>query len=301
MKAWYRLGLLVTLLILALLGIVMLALSYVEVGAADLVGNGRWQLLADEISDIPEAVVSDARETAGWLYGDSKERYEAYASQLLAMYQESREKDIIVVFNSGGWGWNFVDDSPGWQTILDGITSELRQLGHDTILLNYRRTSENLVAMLKEFIEVTHSYPSKAEDLAIRVDFLTTHLPESRILLTGESNGTVIADRVMSRLKSNPRVFSIQTGTPFWHQSESGARTLIINSNGVSADTFSRGDVPTLLSATIRGIMGLLPQDDDPGMVMKSIRAPGHHYTWNYREVSGRIGDFLNKHFGDSS
>ncbi|MFC1946270.1 hypothetical protein ACFLW1_03655, partial [Chloroflexota bacterium] len=107
----------------------------------------------------------------------------------------------------------------------------MHRLGYNAVVLNYRRTSENLWAMVKEFVEVTHRYPSKGQELASSVEFLTHNLPDTRVLVAGESNGTVIADRVMVMLKDNPRVFSIQTGIPFWHRPQAVARTLVLNSN----------------------------------------------------------------------
>jgi len=64
-----------------------------------------------------------------------------------------------------------------------------------------------------------------------------------RVIVAGESTGTVVADGAMSILRDNPRVYSIQTGTPFWHRPLSLDRTLLMNSNGKTIDTFSHGNI----------------------------------------------------------
>ena len=85
---------------------------------------------------------------------------------------------------------------------------------------------------MKEFFEAATHYPHKAKDLAERVEFLTDHLPDLKVIIAGESTGTVISDKTMGILKDEPRVYSIQTGTPFWHKPVDLDRTLLMNSNG---------------------------------------------------------------------
>ena len=59
------------------------------------------------------------------------------------------------------------------------------------------------------------------------MDFLTSYLPDLRVIISGESNGSVVADDAMGILKDNPQVYSIQTGPPFWHKSTESERALV--------------------------------------------------------------------------
>jgi hypothetical protein len=295
-----RWGILAALIFISLLAIGWLALFYTEVGVAKEIGVGvqEYRLSEYELSSIPQSVVNDATELAKELVGESQDRFQEFVNQLLATYTEAKDRDVVVVFNSGGWGWNMIDKTPGWTSILDGIKSNLDGLGYRSLVLNYRRTSTSLRGCIKEFIEGATRYPSKAKELATRVEFLTDHIPNLRVIVTGESNGTVISDCTMTILRDNPQVYSIQTGTPFWHKPASLDRTLLMNSNGKTIDTFSYGNVSAVIWATVKNWLGLLSPEDNPGTILSWLRAPGHDYSWEYPGVCVEVMKFLEENFG---
>ncbi len=291
-----RLGIL-ALVVVVLLVVVWLALFYTEVGMANAIGVQTTPLTESEYSTIPQSVVEDAAELAREMVGDSHDSFQDFVDQLLTIYLEAKDTDVVVVFNSGGWGWNMLNNTPGWTSILNGIKSNLEGLGYKPLLLNYRRTGTGLRACIKEFIEASARYPSKAEGLAKRVEFLTDHLPDLRVIVAGESTGTVVTDRTMRLLRDNPRVYSIQTGTPFWHRPTALDRTLLMNSNGRTVDTFSYGNVPAMIWATMKSSFGLSSPDDPPGNILSWLRAPGHDYSWQYPGVCSEVVEFLEKNF----
>ena len=293
-----KLGILIALTAVVLLAIALLALSYSEVGAIDEIWSGGLALSAYDFSAVPQSVAEDAARLASELFDESGEKYRDFVNQLLATYVEAEDKDFIVVFNSGGWGWTLADKSPSWCSILTGIESELDSLGYESLMLNYRRTSETVWGCINEFVEATIQYPSKARDLAYRMEFLTDHLPDLRVIVTGESNGTVISDSAMHILRDNPNVYSIQTGSPFWHEPVMLERTLLLNSNGMTPDSFSEGDIPTMIWASLKGLFGLAPPEENPGRVLYFLWAPGHDYRWQYPEVCSQIENFLGENFG---
>ena len=294
-----RLGILVALSAVLILGVAVLFFSYSDVGVTVGVGTGGLPLSVPDLSAVPESVAEDATELAKELFEDYQEEYEDFVSQLLAAYVEAVDKDVVVIFNSGGWGWNFLENSPGWYSISTGIESELDKLGYSSILLNYRRTGETYRGIIDEFVEVITAYPSKAENLAHRVEFLTSHIPDLKIIVTGESNGTVISDSAMSILRDNRQVYSIQTGPPFWHQNVMLDRTLVLDSNGIATDSFAQGDVLAVLWASLKALFGLTPpEEEDPGRILYFFRAPGHDYRWQYPGVCSQITNFLEENFG---
>jgi hypothetical protein len=152
--------------------------------------------------------------------------------------------------------------------------------------------------MVDEFVELLVVYPSKAENLAYRVEFLTSHIPDLKVIITGESNGTVIADTAMNILQDNPQVYSVQTGSPFWYRSATLDRTLLLNGNGVTPDSFSRGDVSTILWTSLKALVGQYPSEEEvPGKILAVLRAPGHDYRWQYPVVYSEIRGFLTHNF----
>jgi len=294
-----KLIILVVLAAVMLLGFGQVALSYVDIGLTDIEGTGEIALSVPDLSAVPQSVADDAIRLAQELFGAYHERYNDFVNQLLATYVEARDKDIVVLFNSGGWGWDFLENSPGWQSISVGIESELDGLGYKPLLLDFRRTKETYQGLVREFVELVSDYPSKAENLACRVEFLTAHNPDLKVIITGESNGTVISDRVMHILQDNPRVYSIQTGIPFWHRNVMRDRTLLLNNNGVTPDSFSRGDIPAMVWASLKALLGFSsPDDEDPGRIFYFLRAPGHDYRWQYPSVYSEIKNFLEENLG---
>lgn len=248
-------------------------------------------------ADVPEHILNDAIRSAGELIGNDRKRITRFKDQLVGMYMEVKDNDVVIIFNSGGWGWNLTQQTPGWSSILEGIKSELRSLGYSSIVLNYRRTGSGVRGCMREFYESARHYPSKAEDLAKRIEFLTGHLPGIRVIIAGESTGTIISDRTMVLLKDNPQVYSIQTGVPFWHKPGYSERTLMINTNGSTIDTFSYGKVPVIVRTNIKRWLGLRSPKDEPGSILSWLKAPGHHYTWEYPGVYTEVRNFLQNHF----
>lgn len=292
-----RIGI-IALAVITSLAFIVSVLSFSWVGATSEVGTGGLPLSAGDLSAVPQSVAEDAVRLATELYGNGRETRDDFVSQLLVMYSETKDKDFIIFFNTGGWGWNVVENSPDWWSISTGIKSELESSGYTSLLLNYQRTVDTLQGRLDELVEMINGYSSKAADLAYRVEFLTSHNSDLRVILAGASNGTVIADETMNILKDNPRVYSIQIGPPFWHESIIQDRALVLTSNGVIPDSFSQGDFPTMIWANLRAVVGLPQSEEDAGKILRIVLAPGHDYRWQYPEVYSQVKNFLTKNFG---
>jgi hypothetical protein len=288
--------------IVAVLLLVTIGLTLVdfEVGMAKDIGIQEPALTDDDLSSVPPSVVDDAVKMATELVGKGNDKFQTLVDQLVGSYIKARDKDVVVFFNSGGMGWNLTKDTPGWESILNGITSQLETLGYKPLVLNYRRTSSGLLGAIKEVIEAANRYPHKAKDLADRVQFLADHLPHLKIIIAGESTGTVISEETMGMLKDQPGIYSIQTGPPFWHKPGDLQRTLLINSNGRGLDTFSYGNVPAMVWATVKSWFGLSSVNDNPGNILKWLKAPGHDYSWQYPGVCSKVIDFLDENFGEN-
>lgn len=291
-----RLGIGVTLAIIITLLIVALLPS--EVGVTCEIGTGGLPLSVYDLSAVPQSVAEDATNLATELFGDYQEKCNDFVSQLLTMYLEANNKDFVVIFNSGGWGGNLLETSLGWQSIFTGIESELASSGYTSLLLDYQRTVKTLRGRLNELRERITGYPSKAKNLASRMEFLTNHNPDLRVILTGESTGTIICDRVMNILEDKPQVYSIQTGPPFRYENIVLARTLLLTNNGIVPDSYSEGDFWAVVWGNLEHWFGLSEPIDDFGTVPHYVGAPGHDYWWQYPEVCSQITNFLEQNFG---
>lgn len=277
-------------------GVLILTASHV--GVSSEIYRGELPLSASDLSAVPQSVADDAARLATELFGNSQEKYDDFVNQLLGTYLQAKDKDFVLVFNSGGWGWSLIETSPGWLSIFTGIESELNSSGYTSLLLTHQRTDDTLQGRLDEIVQMITGYSSKAEDLACRVEFLTTNIPDLRVIIAGESNGTVICDQTMNILTDSPQVYSIQTGPPFWHDNIMLDRTLIMTYNGRFPDSFSRGEFLTMTRASLRALFGLPQPENESGRVLSFVQAPGHDYWWQYPEVHSQITNFLDKNFG---
>ncbi len=291
-----RLKIGVSLTVILSLAIVLLAPSPVVLATVSEVGTGGIPLSADDFSAVPQYVVDDANALATELFGGAEEKRQDFISQLQATYLAAKDKDIVIIFNSGGWGWTPIEASPYGPGIVTGISSELASLGYSVLFLDHLRTPEGWQVIINESVEMITLYPSKAKDLAARVKFLTRNIPDLRVIIAGESEGSLICDSAMSILKDNPQVYSIHLGPPFWGNSTSSEKSLVLRSNGVVPDAFSHGDIFAVIRANLEALFGI--SQDHPGKILLYIGAPGHDYRWEYEEVSSQITNFLYESFG---
>ncbi len=288
---WLKIA--VTLTVVVSLAIVLLVPSSLSVAET---GELLWSDY--DLSSVPPSVMADATELAVELYGDYQEKSQDFARQLQTLYLAARDSDFVIFFNPGGWGWSSLADSSQWQSIVTGIQSELDKLGYSSLLLSYLRTERTLGGCSEEVLSMLNPDSPKARDLASRAEFLTRHIPDLRVIITGESNGTVISDSAMAILEDNRLVYSIQTGPPFWYENSALDRTLVLESNGLVPDAFSQGDIFAMISASLENLFGFPRPEEDCGNILFYVNAPGHEYWWQYPEVSSRITSFLEENFG---
>ena len=248
-------------------------------------------LAASGFSGVPPQVVQNAVELGQQLFPGDKARAADLTGQLMGTYLAAADKDFVVIFNPGGWGWDPLTEIPGWESIMNGISDTLGEYGCKSLLLDYKRTRHGFDGVVGETEVLLNIQPAKAEELAARVNFLTQNLPGIRVILTGESNGATIADDAEQLLKANPRVFAIETGPPVWHSSLAFPRSLVIKNNGEQADTFSNGDIPDIIRANAESAFGIY--HGAQGNILLYIGAPGHYYNWDYAAVRSQVERFV--------
>jgi len=245
-----------------------------------------------DLAAIPQAVVEDASRLSAEIFGTSSEYYSEFLNQLLTMYSAANGKDLVMIFNPGGWGWTPIEDSPHGQSFIDGIGDKLNNTGHSFLVLNHLRTDRNWPGRFVELVEMSSSYPTKAEELATRVNFLTSNIPDIKVIIAGESNGSMICEDTINILKENPRVYSIQLGPPHFTKNPVPDRTLVLKYNGITPDSFSQGDFGTIIISSLESLLNPAGADDTANIGI-SISAPGHDYRWEYPEVRRQITAFL--------
>lgn len=297
-KGWLAAVLVVCLIVLA--GYFVIAhsrganFSMLDFESTDAIEQQAWQL---------------AREVAG----ASRDAQEQFVTELLALYGNAKGSEIVIFCDSGGWGKKPLFSDYQGQSWLKGITAELTQLGYKYYVIENIRTGSGLLDYLFEFKEQLTHFPSKAKELAAKIDFLTQHVTGLKVIVIGQSNGAAFTGEVAKRLEGNPEVYSIQVGIPFWHRVCAVSRSLVIADNGIGADVLTQKDVLTVFKANwaklfiINHVPSFTPVDwfvTRAVLIFASynfglgLDAPGHEYMWSYPGVGPVITAFLVENFG---
>jgi hypothetical protein len=297
LKKRYWLGIALGLFAALVVFMVVKIVTYTEAGITAEVGSGGQPLATYDAEAVPPTVIDDANEVATEIFGDDVEKCTDFANQLVATYAAAKDYDFVLVFNSGGWGWNLLEDSLGWLATFEGIDTELADWGYTSLQLDYLRATSEFDSRLEEFFEVLFGYPTKSEVLATRTDFLTDHLPDIKVILIGESSGAIIVDGAMVIMTDNLQVYSIQAGPPFWHTTLTTERSLIMTSNGIEVDTLSQGSGFEYLWGCYKKWFGIIKPVSYYGTEPHVVVAPGHDYRWEYPEVRSQITEFIKEYF----
>ncbi len=256
---------------------------------------GKHEILAiDDFSGIPQDVIDDAERRAADLFGKDEAKRADFISQVLALYKEAREKDVLIIVNSGGWGWSAIAES-NEKELAPGIDGILTEFGNTTLWIDYLRTDNTFYGALGEFMMAMSTNPARAEELAARTAFLTDNLPHLKVILLGISNGCTICSGAMPLLADNEQVYSIQLGPPVWNNNSHMERVLLLRTNGTIPDSFSHGDLITIFRTNFETACGISQEYE--GDILLFIGAPGHDYDWKYDWLKLQINDFLTEYF----
>jgi hypothetical protein len=296
-------GVLAVFLAACLLGLVIYAIG------GHSRGTNSSRLSLESMSTVEQ----QAWQVAAEVVGSGKEAQERFVSEVLDLYSEIKGSDLVIFCNSGGWGNKPLSSDYQGQSWLTGIGAKLTQLGYEYCVVDDIRTGDGLIDYLFEFKEHLTRYPSKAKELAAKIDFLTQHITNLKVIITGQSNGAAFAGEVANRLKSNPRVYSIQVGIPFWHEVHEVGHSLVIDNSGVGPDVLTKRDLVTIIKSNwvklliLNHAPSFTPVDwfiSRAVLILASynfglgLQAPGHEYMWEYPGVGPAIEAFLVDNFG---
>ncbi len=257
-------------------------------------------------------IEQQAWQAAAEVVGSSKKAQEQFVTEVLDLYSKAKDSDLIIFCNSGGWGNKPLSSDYQGQSWLTGMTEKLTQLGYEPCVIDDIRTGNSLIEHLFEFKEDLTHYPSKAKVLAAKIDFLTQHNTDLKVIITGQSNGAAFTGEVANRLKDNPKVYSIQVGIPFWHRVHEVTRSLVIDNSGIGSDALTDRNLVAIIKSNwaklfiLNHVPFFTPVDwfiSRSVLILASynfglgLHAPGHEYMWEYPGVGPVIEAFLVNNF----
>jgi len=207
------------------------------------------------------------------------------------------QNDVIIIFNSGGWGNTPIDQAEDFAPIIEGIEKTLKDWGYNSLVLPYSRTKDTLLGEIAGARDFLNSFKSSSEVLAEKVEFLSEKFPDKKIILAGLSSGGALVDEAMEKISAKSEVLAITAGIPFWHQNFESESTLLLDNSG--RDTLARGDIKSLVLALTKApFKWIASKISGQNLTFsQAVRAPGHEYFWSSPEVGSQITAFLKEKF----
>jgi len=218
-------------------------------------------------------------------------------SKFMEVLNSVPENEIVIVFNSGGWGNTPLEKADDLRPIIEGIQHTLNGLGYNSVVVPYERTKENFFGIIEGAKETLTSFEKQSQKLAAEIEYFIENNPRSKVIVTGLSNGGVFVNRVMKEISEDKRnnVFAIEVGTPFWENVLDSNNVLLLDNDG--QDPLSNMDLEILLSSLVKApfkwsMAKILGKELAFG---NALKIPGHYYHWD--EVALEVKSFLEEKF----
>ncbi len=218
------------------------------------------------------------------------------------------DSDIIIIFNSGGWGNTPLEKAEDLAPIIEGIEKTLKDWGYNSLVIPYIRTENTLSGKITGVKDFLSSFKSSSEILAEKVEFLAEQFPDKKIIMAGLSNGAALVDETIEEISENSQVYAIEVGVPFWaetfesenilqlpERSEGWRRTNVLRLNNDGKDSLSAGEIKTLILSLVKApFKWILAKANGQNLTFsQAIRVPGHEYFWSSPEVGPQVVSFL--------
>ncbi len=207
------------------------------------------------------------------------------------------QKDVIIIFNSGGWGNTPLEEAEDFAPIIEGIEKTLKDWGYNSLVIPYIRTKDDFLGKITGARDFSTSFKSSSEILAEKVKFLAEQFPDKKIIMAGLSSGAALVDETIEEISENSQIYAIEVGTPFWEETFESENILQLNNNG--KDTLAAGEIKTLIFSLAKApSKWIISKLNGQNLTFsQAIQAPGHEYFWDSPEVGPQIVTFLEDKF----
>jgi len=218
--------------------------------------------------------------------------------QFQNLLNSAPQNDVIIIFNSGGWGNTPFDKAEDFAPIIKGIQETLSEFGLNSIVIPYERTENNFLGKMTAIKDMRRSFQDQAGKLAGDIDEYLRKNPSQKIIMAGLSNGGAFVDETMKKISNGLKddVLVIEAGTPFWEKPKDFENGLILDNGG--KDALSKGEIKILISSLIKTpLRWILAKilDENLSLFQISNQYLTHEYKWD--EVRPQITSFLKSKF----
>ncbi|MFA5368521.1 MAG: hypothetical protein WC303_00750 [Candidatus Paceibacterota bacterium] len=200
--------------------------------------------------------------------------------------------NVIIIFNSGGFGTVHLDKAYDFRPIIEGTKQLAENINYKVSIVSYYRTEESLLGKAAYLKEMIFNFPKGSNYLAKELQNFSKENPDNKIIMAGLSNGAGFADATMEKITCcQDSIFAMEFGTPFWIKKQNNSNIIYFSNNG--QDTFSRGNIGDLIWSVFKAPFKMAYGQliGKPIRFSEAMSVPGHQYTWS--EVGPQISQFL--------
>jgi hypothetical protein len=200
--------------------------------------------------------------------------------------------DLIIVFNSGGFGTVQLDKAYDFKPIIEETKQVAEKLHYKVSVVPYYRTKESLLGKAAYLREILFNFPKESSYLAGELKEFSQKNPNDKIIMAGLSNGAAFADATMEKINCcDNNISAIEFGTPFWIKKQNSHNIIYFNNNG--QDNLSQGNVLILIWSAFKApfVMAYSNIAGKPISFPEAMDVPGHQYAW--KEVGPQVSAFL--------
>ncbi|MFH1894948.1 MAG: hypothetical protein ABH813_03560 [Patescibacteria group bacterium] len=204
------------------------------------------------------------------------------------------DEDVVIIFNSGGWGDTPVEKAEDLTPIVRGIEKTLSGKGYKSIVIPYERTKNGFLAKIRGARELFGYFQSQSDELAGGIKTFLENNPGKKIIMVGLSNGASFVDETMKKIDNfQNSVLAIEIGSPFWQKKMNSGNILRLD-NG-DQDSLVKGDVKTLLPTLFKAFPRwfLAKISGANFSFSKAFDFSEHKYSWESPGVSSSVDSFL--------
>jgi|WetSurMetagenome_2_1015567.scaffolds.fasta_scaffold82501_1 hypothetical protein len=208
-----------------------------------------------------------------------------------ALMKAGEESDVVIIFNSGGWGTVPFDKAFDFSPIISETEKIIEGHNYKVSIVQYYRTEESFFAKVASLREIFFNFPDSSRVFSQRVDEFLKHNPNDKVIMAGLSNGAAFVDAAMADLKQDKNnVFAIELGAPFWKKNVKSENILSLNNQ---ADILANGKLGELLFSAIKAPFAWAYSNLSGNHISlgQAIHINGHDYSWS--QVKSELTDFI--------
>lgn len=218
--------------------------------------------------------------------------------QVESIAADVAKSDVVIIFNSGGWGNTPPEKAEDLTPIVEGIQNTLKDWGYNSMVIPYNRTKDGFLGKVTGAREFLNSFNDSSKSLAETLETLKIKLPDKKIIMAGLSNGATFVSETYQKISGNIKesVYAISIGAPFWDDKTDSGNILKIKGN---SDSLAKGDISSLALSILKAPFKWLSSKalGQNLSFAQILHAAGHDYSWSSSEVNSQIVAFLEKNF----